>query len=244
MKIQQNISVNSLAKMIDHSLLHPTFTDRDITLGCEVAQKYKVSTVCVKPYSIGTVRKVLDEDTVGICAVVAFPHGNSCTDIKVEEAVHAVSDGASEVDMVVNVAKVLGEDWNYVSDEIEAVNEAIVSRKAILKVIFENDFLQDEHIIQLCRICGKHQVAFVKTSTGYGFVKQENGMYSYKGATEHQVTLMRKHCPKNVQVKAAGGIRSLDSLLRMRELGVTRIGATATAAILEEAINRGYINEF
>jgi deoxyribose-phosphate aldolase len=244
MKIQQDISVSSLAKMIDHSLLHPTFADRDITIGCEVAQKYKVATVCVKPYSIGTVRKVLDEDTVGICAVVAFPHGNSCTDIKVEEAVHAVSDGASEVDMVVNVAKVLGKDWNYVSDEIEAVNEAIVSRKAILKVIFENDFLQDEHIIQLCRICGKHRVAFVKTSTGYGFVKQENGMYSYKGATEHQVTLMRQHCPKNVQVKAAGGIRSLDSLLRMRELGVTRIGATATAAILEEAINRGYINDF
>jgi deoxyribose-phosphate aldolase len=239
----QDIRLSSLAKVIDHSLLHPTFTDRDISIGCEIAQRYKVATVCVKPYSVEKVRKILDVHTVDICAVVAFPHGNSCMDIKIEEAVRAVSEGASEVDMVVNVGKVLGGDWNYVSDEIEGVNEAVVSHKAILKVIFENDFLQDEHIIQLCRICGKHRVAFVKTSTGYGFVKQENGFYSYKGATEYQVRLMRKHCPENVQVKAAGGIRSLDGLLRMRELGVTRIGATATAAILEEAIDRGCIND-
>jgi deoxyribose-phosphate aldolase len=239
----QEIRLSSLAKMIDHSLLHPTFTDRDIIDGCEIAQKYKVATVCVKPYSVEHVRKMFDGSALEISAVVAFPHGNSCTDIKIEEAVRAVSEGASEIDMVVNLGKVLGRDWNYVSDEIEEINEAVVSRKAILKVIFENDFLQDVHIIQLCRICGKHRVAFVKTSTGYGFVKQENGLYSYKGATEGQVVLMRKHCPENVQVKAAGGIRSLDGLLRMRDLGVTRIGATATATILEEAIDRGYIND-
>jgi deoxyribose-phosphate aldolase len=239
----QEIRLSALAKMIDHSLLHPTFADRDIIEGCEIAQKYKVATVCVKPYSIRQVRKILDGSAVEICAVVAFPHGNSCTDIKTEEAVRAVSEGASEVDMVVNIGKVLGENWNYVSGEIGKVNEAIVSRKAILKVIFENDFLQDEHIIQLCRICGKHRVAFVKTSTGYGFVKQKNGFYSYKGATEHHVRLMREHCPDYMQVKAAGGIRSLDGLLRMRDLGVTRIGATATATILEEAIDRGYIND-
>ncbi len=239
----QETRLSSLAKMIDHSLLHPTFADRDIIVGCEIAQKYKVATVCVKPYSVENVRKILDERTVGICAVVAFPHGNSCTDIKIEEAVRAISEGASEIDMVVNVGKVLSGDWDYVSYEIEEINDAVISRRAILKVIFENDFLQDEHIVQLCRICGKHRVAFVKTSTGYGFVKQENGFYSYKGATEHQVMLMRKHCPENVQVKAAGGIRSLDGLLRMRALGVTRIGATATAAILEEAMNRGCIND-
>lgn len=229
--------------MIDHSLLHPTFTDRDISDGCEIAHKYKVATVCVKPYSVGQARKLLDLSAVGICAVVAFPHGNGCSDIKIEEAVRAVSEGASEVDMVVNIGKVLGKDWMYVSDEIEEINNAVVSRKAILKVIFENDFLRDEHIIQLCRICGKHRVAFVKTSTGYGFVKQKNGLYSYKGATEHHLMLMREHCPNYVQVKAAGGIRSLDALLRMRDLGVTRIGATATATILEEALNRGYVND-
>jgi deoxyribose-phosphate aldolase len=242
MKIQ-DINVSSLAKMIDHSLLHPTFTDQHLLSGCEVARKYRVATVCVKPYSIIMTRECLDKSEVGLCAVVAFPHGNSHTDVKVKEAVQAVSEGAGEIDIVVNIGKVLGGDWDYVSDEIEAINEAVVSRKAILKVIFENDFLQDEHIIQLCQICGKHRVAFVKTSTGYGFVKQENGLYSYKGATEHQVALMRKHCPEFVQIKAAGGIRSLDRLLRMQELGVTRIGATATAAILEEAIDRGYIND-
>jgi deoxyribose-phosphate aldolase len=237
------IRVSALAKMIDHSLLHPTFTDQHLLSGCEVARKYRGATVCVKPYSIQMARECLDGSEVGLCAVVAFPHGNSCMDIKVEEAVRAVSEGATEIDMVVNIGKVLGGDWDYVSEEIQAINEAVVSRRAILKVIFENDFLQDKHIIQLCRICGEHGVAFVKTSTGYGFVKQENGLYSYKGATEHQVALMRKHCPKVVQVKAAGGIRSLDGLLRMQALGATRIGATATAAILEEAIERGCIND-
>jgi deoxyribose-phosphate aldolase len=235
--------VSSLAKMIDHSLLHPTFTDRDIIAGCRIAQKYRVATVCVKPYSIGTVRKFLDAIPVDICAVVAFPHGNSATEIKVKEAVQAVSEGACEIDAVVNIGKVLSGDWENVSSEIKAINEAVVSNEAILKVIFENDFLEDEHIIQLCRICGTHRVAFVKTSTGYGFVKQEGGSYSYKGATEHQVGLMRKHSPEYVQVKAAGGIRTLDGLLRMRELGVTRIGASATEAILEEAISRGCIND-
>lgn len=239
----QDIGVRALAKMIDHSLLHPTITDRHLLSGCEVARKYRVATVCVKPYSIKMARECLGESEVGICAVVAFPHGNSCTDIKVKEAVRAVSEGAAEIDTVVNIGKVLDGDWNYVSDEIGAINKAVVSREAILKVIFENDFLEDEHIIQLCQICGEHRVAFVKTSTGYGFVKQPNGLYSYRGATEDQVALMRKHCPEFVQVKAAGGIRSLDSLLRMRELGVTRIGATATAAILEEAIDRGCVND-
>lgn len=242
MKIQ-DIGVRTLAKMIDHSLLHPTFTDRHLLSGCEVALKYRVATVCVKPYSIKMARECLRASEVGLCAVVAFPHGNSCTDIKVKEAVQAVSEGADEIDMVINIGKVLDGDWDYVSDEIAAINEAVVSRAAILKVIFENDFLEDEHIVQLCQICGEHRVAFVKTSTGYGFVKQQNGFYSYKGATEHHVALMRKHCPEFVQVKAAGGIRSLDSLLRMRELGATRIGATATVTILEEAIDRGYVND-
>jgi len=108
-------------------------------------------------------------------------------------------------------------------------------------VIFENDYLADEHIIKLCEICAKHSVAFVKTSSGYGFVKQPNGMYSYQGATDHQLRLMRQHSPSSVQLKAAGGVRSLDDLLRVRGIGVTRIGATATESILEEARRRGYL---
>jgi deoxyribose-phosphate aldolase len=143
--------------------------------------------------------------------------------------------------MVVNIGKVLGEDWNYVSDEIKAVNLAVTRLGAILKVIFENDYLEDAHIIRLCEICSEHAVAFVKTSTGYGFVKQPNGFYSYAGATDHALRLMRLYSAPGVQVKAAGGVRTLDDLLRVHELGVTRIGATATQEILEEAKKRGIV---
>jgi deoxyribose-phosphate aldolase len=142
--------------------------------------------------------------------------------------------------MVVNIGKVLGGDWNYVGDEIQAVNEETVKGGAILKVIFENDYLQDAHIIRLCELCAERKVAFVKTSTGYGFVKQANGMYAYQGATDHQLSLMRAHSPETVQIKAAGGVRTLDDLLRVQALGVTRIGATATAAMLDDAKARGY----
>jgi deoxyribose-phosphate aldolase len=238
--METTLSLKSLAKMIDHSLLHPTMTDEDIASGCRLARKYDVATACVKPYAIGLAKSILAGSQVGVCAVIAFPHGNSFTGIKVREAVEAVAAGASEIDMVVNIGKVLGGDWGYVSEEIEAVNAAMVREGAILKVIFENDYLKDEHIIRLCEICSEHAVAFVKTSTGYGFVKQPNGFYSYAGATDHALRLMRAHCAPGVQVKAAGGVRTLDDLLRVRSLGVSRIGATATEGILEEAKKRGY----
>lgn len=139
--------------------------------------------------------------------------------------------------MVVNIGKVLSGDWDYVTDEIGAVNNAMVRKAAILKVIFENDYLQDEHIIRLCEICSSLDVAFVKTSTGYGFVKQPNGLYTYKGATvPHK--MMRQYSRPGVRIKAAGGVRTLDDLLYVMSLGVTRIGATATIGILEEAKKR------
>jgi deoxyribose-phosphate aldolase len=145
--------------------------------------------------------------------------------------------------MVVNVGKVLGGDWDYVADEIRQINDAVVKRGAVLKVIFENDYLQEEHIIRLCEICSEVGVAFVKTSTGYGFVKQGNGMYSYKGATLPHLRLMREHSRPGMQIKAAGGIRTLDELLHVMKMGVDRIGASATVAIMEEAIKRGITNE-
>jgi len=151
----------------------------------------------------------------------------------------AIADGATEIDVVVNIGKVLGGDWDYVSAELKAVNAACTTRGAILKVIFENDYLSDAPIIRLCEICTEVGVAFVKTSSGYGFVKQPNGDYNYRGATDHQLRLMRQHSGPNVQIKAAGGVRTLDDLLRVRTLGVTRIGATATEAILIEAVRRG-----
>jgi deoxyribose-phosphate aldolase len=232
--------LRSLSKMIDHSLLHPTMTDADIAAGCSLAAKYNVATACVKPYAVPIAYNILKDSGVGVCAVVSFPHGNSAPEIKVHEATAAISEGAVEIDAVVNIGKVLSGDWKYVSEEIGSVNNAVVQGGAILKVIFENDYLQDEHIIALCEICSFHAVAFVKTSTGYGFVKQSNGMYSYAGATDHHLQLMRAHCSPNIGVKAAGGVRTLDDLLRVRELGVSRIGATATETILIEAKKRGF----
>ena len=238
--MENTISLKSLAKMIDHSLLHPTMTDQAIASGCELARQYDVATACIKPYSIKLAKSILDGSAVGVCAVIAFPHGNSTTAIKVQEAQAAVQAGASEIDMVVNIGKVLGGDWDYVSDEIKAIHATVVGAGAILKVIFENDYLQDLHIIRLCEICSEQAVAFVKTSTGYGFVKQPNGFYAYAGATDHALRLMRTHSAPAVQIKAAGGVRTLDDLLRVRALGVTRIGATATREILEDAKSRGF----
>jgi deoxyribose-phosphate aldolase len=238
--MNNGVSLKSLAKMIDHSLLHPTMTDEAIIAGCQLSRKYDVATTCVKPYATRTASDALRGSGVEVCSVIAFPHGNSTTAIKVLEAEAAVLEGATEIDMVVNLGKVLGGDWSYVSQDIKAVNDLVVSNGVLLKVIFENDYLEDQQIIKLCEICASHAVAFVKTSSGYGFVKQPNGMYSYQGATDHQLRLMRHHSPSSVQLKAAGGVRSLDDLLRVREIGVTRIGATATESILEEAWRRGY----
>ena len=234
----ENINVRHLAKMIDHSLLHPTMTDAEVRDGCELARKYEIATACVKPYSIGLARETLTGSDVGVCAVIGFPHGNSATTIKVKETEAAVAEGASEIDMVINVGKALGGDWDYVRAEIKVIAAAC----NVLKVIFENDYLQEANIIRLCEICSEIGVAFVKTSTGYGFVKQPNGLYSYKGATIEHLKLMRKHSAPSVQIKAAGGVRTLDDLLLVASLGVTRIGATATAAILDEANKRGIVS--
>ncbi len=233
-----SVTVRELAKMIDHSLLHPTMTDAQIAAGCHLARQYDVATACVKPYAIAMAREILAGSSVGVCPVIAFPHGNSTTAVKVAEAEAAARAGGSEIDAVVNGGKVLGGDWVYVRDEIGAINDVVRAHGAILKVIFENDYLEDSHIIRLCEICSEVGVAFVKTSTGYGFVKQPDGSYNYKGATDHHLRLMRQHCPPSIQIKAAGGVRTLDDLLRVRALGVTRVGATATKSMLDEAARR------
>jgi deoxyribose-phosphate aldolase len=232
-------SLKDLAKMIDHSLLHPTMNDAELDKGCEVAKEYDVATVCVKPYYVKRAAEILKGSDVLVCSVIGFPHGNSTTKIKVLETRQACLDGAKEIDMVVNCGKVLSEDWRSVKSDIYAVNKECLKHGAILKVIFENDFLpKKSYITKLCKICSAIGVAFVKTSTGYGYVKQQNGGYNYKGATLADVDLMRKTCPDSVEIKGAGGIRTLDDLLLFREHGCTRVGATATVAILEEAKNR------
>lgn len=237
------VTLTQLAKMIDHSLLHPTMTDNDIVAGLRIARTQNVATACVKPYHIPLAKKELADSDVLVCPVIGFPHGNSTTEVKVTEATAAAKAGGAEIDMVVNVGKVLGGDWNYVTEEIRQINDAVTAQGAILKVIFENDYLQSEHIARLCEICTELKVAFVKTSTGYGFVKQSDGSYNYRGATVKDLKLMRQKSGKGVQIKAAGGVRTLDDLLHVMSLGVTRIGATATVAILEEAKKRGIGHE-
>ena len=232
-------NITELAKMIDHSLLHPTMTDEQLRAGCEIAKKYNVASVCIKPYAVKQAVEWLKGSEVPVGTVIGFPHGNSAVAIKVAETERACLDGATEIDMVVNIGKVLGKDWDYVEQEIGAVLDACHRHGAILKVIFENDYLpDDEYKIELCRICSRLGVEFVKTSTGYGFVKTADGNYNYQGATEHDLKLMRKHSDAKVQVKAAGGVRTLDDLLRVKSWGVTRVGATATVAIIEEAKQR------
>lgn len=234
-----SVTLSQLAKTIDHSLLHPAMTDATIQEGLDISRKYGVATACIKPYSVTQAKQFLQGSNVGICAVIGFPAGNSTTAVKVFEATEAMQAGAHEVDMVVNIGKVLGGRWDYARDEIRAVNEAVVQAGGLLKVIFENDFLKDQQIVKLCEVCSDLDVAFVKTSTGYGFVKQPSGQYTYTGATSSHLKLMRQHSKSSVQVKAAGGVRTLDDLLYVMSLGVTRIGATATVEILEEARRRG-----
>jgi len=227
------VSKSEIAKMIDHSLLHPTMDDHILREGIELAKKYNVASVCIKPYAVKMAKELLEGSDVMVGTVIGFPHGNSRIDVKVFETEKAIEDGAVEIDMVVNTGKVLSEDWDYVTEEIHEIVEVTKQHGVALKVIFENDFLpKDIHKIKLCKICSVLNVEFVKTSTGYGYTKQADGTYNYKGATAKDLALMRKHSSPEVQVKAAGGVRTLDDTLKVRELGVTRIGATATEAII------------
>ncbi len=231
--------IHELAQMIDHSLLNPTMTDAEMEKGCEIAMQYNVASVCIKPYAVKMAKKLLEGSEVKVGTVIGFPHGNSSLEIKTAETLQAIRDGAVEIDMVVNIGKVLSEDWDYISGEIKLITQTCHTHKAIVKVIFENDFLPDDHYkIRLCEICTAAGADFVKTSTGFGFVKGKGGKYSYQGATEEDLKLMRKHSGPKVQVKAAGGVRTLDALLMVQAAGATRCGASATVKILEEAKKR------
>lgn len=225
--------------MIDHSILHPTMTDVDLKRECEVAKKYNVASVCVKPYAVKQAAELLKGSEVLVGCVISFPAGNSAIDVKVFETEIACRDGAEEIDMVINIGKALQGDWIYIEKEIEAVTEACHKNGAIVKVIFETDYVsRKEDIRKLCEICTKVEADYVKTSTGFGFVKGADGKYSYEGATLENLKIMRESSGPKVKLKAAGGVRSLDGLLAVKEAGCSRCGATATIAILEEAQKR------
>lgn len=235
-------SYEQLAKMIDHSLLHPTMTDQELEEGCKLAAKYQVASVCIKPYAVKRAAELLKGTGVLVGAVIGFPQGNSLTESKRYETELACRDGAAEIDMVINIGKALSGDWAYVENDVRVVCQEAHKHGAKVKVIFENDYLTkggaglsaDEFKIKLCQICEKAGADWVKTSSGYGFVKQADGSYNYKGATEHDLALMRANVSERVQVKAAGGVRDLDGLIKVRDLGGSRCGATATAAMLDE----------
>jgi deoxyribose-phosphate aldolase len=240
-----------LAKMIDHSLLHPTMTDRDLEEGCRIAAQYDVASVCVKPYAVKQAVTLLKGTHVVVGCVIGFPHGNSATEVKRFETEVACRDGAVEIDMVINIGKALGGDWSFVEEDIRTVCEEAHRHGARVKVIFENDYLsqggaglnRDDFKRKLCQLSEKAGADWVKTSTGYGFVKGSDGKYSYKGATAEDLKLMRASCSAKVQVKAAGGVRDLDGLILVRDLGATRCGATATVAMLEEYKRRAAAEE-
>lgn len=228
--------VKRIAKMIDHSLLSPSLTDEGAREGCRLARRLDLASVCVKPYAVPIAVEELAESDVAVGTVIGFPHGNSTIETKVFETEQAIASGAAEIDMVVNIGKVLGEDWDYLENEVTTVAEACHARGALLKVIFENDLLPDDKLkIRLCEICSRAGADWVKTSTGYNYVKGSDGKYSYRGATDHDLKLMREHAAPAVQVKAAGGVGSLDAILRVREYGVTRIGTGQSANIIEDA---------
>ncbi len=233
------LTVKELAKMIDHSILHPTMTDADLERECKVAVKYDTASVCVKPYQVKRAKELLEGSDVLVGCVIGFPAGNSTIATKVFEATEAAKNGAVEVDMVINIGKALGGDWDYVEREIGAVTRACHKNGAIVKVIFETDYVSDEASIKkLCEICTRVKADYVKTSTGFGFVKGEDGKYFYTGATLRHLKLMKASVGEGVKVKAAGGVRTLDQLLAVREAGAARCGATATVAMLEEAKKR------
>lgn len=214
-----------LARMFDHSLLQPQLTDDALVAGCLLARELGTASVCIKPYAVRLAAKLLAGSTVQASTTIGFPHGGHVTAIKVAESEVALADGATELDMVVNIGKVLSGEWNYVADDIAAVVRVAHAAQAKVKVIFENALLKDDHKRMLCRICGDVRADWVKTSTGY----------AESGATVEDLRLMREYSPPWVQVKAAGGVRTFDKLMEVRAIGVTRVGATATKAILDEA---------
>ena len=220
-------TVEDLAKMIDFSLLTPTLTDEELEQGCRTALEYNVASVCIMPYYLKRCARLLADNTVQPGTTIGFPHGGHATAIKIAEARQTLEEGASELDMVVNIGKVRSGQWQYVGDEVAAVVDVVHQGSAKLKLIFENCYIDNAQKIRLCKLCGEVGVDWAKTSTGYG--EGAGAMGDFR--------LMLDHCPPPVQVKAAGGVPDLDTLLAIREMGVTRVGKRSVA-LLDEAKER------
>jgi deoxyribose-phosphate aldolase len=219
---------HDIAKMIDHSLLRPELTEDDIHKGCRIAVKYDVATVCCSPCNVSLVAKLLAGSDVKTTTVIGFPHGYNTTETKKVEAEQAIKDGALELDMVLNISKLLSGQYDYVKKDIQAVVEVAHRHNVLVKVIFENYYLTDEQKIKACWLAEEAGADFVKTSTGF----------AAGGATLEDLQLMRENVSEKVQVKAAGGVRDLEMALKVREIGCTRFGATRTETIMEQCYKR------
>jgi deoxyribose-phosphate aldolase len=217
-----SLTERDIAKTIDHSLLRPELDDAFVTDGCRLAAKYDVASVCVRPADVRRARAILEGTDVAVGTTIGFPHGNHLTDVKVLEAQRALADGATELDMVIQIGALKSGRDADVEADIRAVVEVAHAARAIVKVIFENAYLTDDEKVRACRLTEAAGGDFVKTSTGFAAT----------GATHDDLRLMRANTSPHVRVKAAGGVRTLDALLDVMELGVTRIGATATETII------------
>lgn len=225
----KTLKANEIAKMIDHSLLQPQMTREEIDEGCDIAVKFNTASVCVRGYDVSYCAKRLQGSDVFVSAVIGFPHGNGTLASKVFETSDTIDEGAKEIDMVVPIGLVRSGEFDYAKREIAEILNACVKKNAILKVIFENSYLTKDEIAELSKICDELDVHFVKTSTGY----------APTGATVEDIALMRKICKPSIEIKAAGGIRTLDQFIDFYNAGATRQGTRSTAEIIEEAIKRG-----
>jgi deoxyribose-phosphate aldolase len=223
-----SLTERDIAKAIDHSLLRPELDDPFVENGCRLAAEYDVASVCVRPSDVLRARSILDETDVAVGAVVGFPHGGHRTAIKVAEARHALDDGATELDMVIQIGALKSGRDADVQADIAAVVDVAHAADAIIKVIFENAYLTDDEKIRACHLTEAAGADFVKTSTGF----------APGGATHDDLRLMRANTSPHVGVKAAGGVRTLDALLEVMALGTTRIGATATKTIIDDFRDR------
>ena len=228
-----------IAKLIDHTLLSPQATQKEITNLCMEAQCFSFASVCVNPFYVKFCSELLNDSPVKVCTVIGFPLGANTTSVKIFEAQTAVKDGADEIDMVINVGKAIENDFDFILNEVKAVKDSLkileseVSKKIILKVILETCFLSDFQIVECCKASVSGGADFVKTSTGFASPKSSEGQLLPNGASVHHVQLMRKTVGEKIGVKASGGIRSYNSLVQMVEAGATRIGTSSGVSIVQ-----------
>lgn len=227
-KTYRGYTLEQVAKTIDHSILKPDFTYSDVEAGAALALKFNTASYCIRPMDVAAAAKALAGSTVNVCTVIGFPHGSTTSATKVFETQDAVANGATEIDMVLNVSALLSGDFDYVEKDIRGVVEAAHSKGASVKVIFETAFLNDEQIIKACELSEAAGADYVKTSTGF----------AHEGATTHNVALMKKTVGDRLKVKSSGGVRTLDQLIDYMDLGVTRSGCSATAQVLEEFVSK------